>query len=264
MSAVSGSEVQSTAKGAMSSRPQSCSSASSRKHAAVAHQHLGPVRIERGDHLGHRRQRVQRRRAGRAPACSAAKICLEMCTSSRAAIEIFRVPGRTPQRRSPAAGRGRDREVLDAIGEQAAEAARAGGRADVETAQVAPGGGGLDVRLDAGQAQRRIARDLVPLRHQRGLGERRRSRDVARDTLAVVRRALDRVVDQRAQALVLVGEELIARPVVARHELADECARVDRGGHGATASGPRRGFASGGGSWSFPASCSRAFTPSLR
>ena len=238
------------------------------EHAVVAHQHLGPVGIERRDHLRHRRQRVQRRRARRPAGLERREDLLgDVHLVARGDRDRSHARPHAAAQNRPKAGRGRDREVLDAVGEQAAEAARAGGRADVEAAQVAPDGGGLDVRLDAGQAERRIARDLVPMRHERGLRERRQllqAEQSADEHVAVVRRALDRVVDQRAQAVVLVGEELIARPAVARHQLGNECARVHRGGHGATASRATAAFASGGGSWSFPARCSRALTPSLR
>ncbi len=81
-------------------------------------------------------------------------------------------------------------------------------------------------RLDIAPAQQRVGDDAVELLHQQFLRERRQRGErtvgrIAAERLAVVRRALDRVAQQRIDALLLVDQQLLACPVLLLEQLAD-------------------------------------------
>jgi hypothetical protein len=140
-----------------------------------------------------------------------------------------------PRRRHPLL------ELAGRLQEAAAPTGRPGGREDVVCAEqqrawVVAG----RVPLHRGETQTRVGHDAVELLHQRRLRKGRQLPELhvrlergRAEHLAVVRRRRDRVREHVPDPLPLVGEEMVARPAIARQEL--------RGSGGAVGAGAGNG-----------------------
>ncbi len=153
------------------------------------------------------------------PERNAANSSRVMCSGFGAPIGTRRVPGVIPDSREQSQrGCHPEPELLLAVDDERAEAARPGRGEDAVAVQVQRAGvGAVEVLLELGQPQPRVGDDPVELVDQGRLRERRQllERDLApaglgAERLPVVGRGGGRVREQIPQALSLEVEQLLA------------------------------------------------------